>query len=319
MPLPSFIRTAFGLLSCAWLAAALPANAKPSEASPPQTGKTSHREQIDVFGYRTEDLARIVRTIVSTAKHHQVARWNGPVCPSIGGFKPLYRDILLRHLHALAQELDVDMPTQCQFPNVLIQVTDHADEAANALINRSPPLVQSISDLPASNRNFEPPSQNEIDALRVPRAVRWFATDHIGLAPDSHLVEPNTPIARAFNGATVVASDATSMLHEITVEGIEQMVIIIDIDRCTGVPMDRLADYVAMVTFAHPRLDAAFPEESILSLFRTDHGSTPPPNTLSSLDRAVLHALYTAPPDQIADDEYAGIAGEVARQLRASP
>lgn len=71
--------------------------------------------------------------------------------------------------------------------------------------------------------------------------------------------------------------------------------VVIDVNRATGMPLDSVAAYAALVSLAEVQPDGQVPANSILSLFRPDG-----PRELTPLDTDFLRALYKIPLDRTA-------------------
>jgi hypothetical protein len=91
-------------------------------------------------------------------------------------------------------------------------------------------------------------------------------------------------------------------------------VAVVDVPLATGVSLDALSEYLALVTLAPTRLPPSLPGvPSILDLFRADAAS-PPPETLSRWDTAFLAGLYESVGSRRADAQ----RGQIVRHLKTA-
>jgi hypothetical protein len=71
--------------------------------------------------------------------------------------------------------------------------------------------------------------------------------------------------------------------------------VIIDVNRATGMPLDSVAAFAALVSLAEVRPSEEAPANSILNLFASDG-----PRDITPLDISFLRALYRLPLDRTA-------------------
>lgn len=94
---------------------------------------------------------------------------------------------------------------------------------------------------------------------------------------------------------TLVVIPNASNIHPYTRQDLHRAFVIIDAQRVSGVQLNALADYVAMVTLAQVDANADLSQaHTILNLFAGGALNPEAPMSLTDWDRAYLRGLYSA-------------------------
>lgn len=272
--------------------------------------KDSH--SMVVQGYSLERIERSLRKIFSSEKNHQVAKWHKSLCISTVGMSEKYASILIERVKAAASLVNEDVLTSCDDKNVIIFVSSNSDKIVKELSSNPDQFIKSVSEITNSSLNNERPDADEINNFLIRRPIRWFFTDHI-FPKSGSFIEKNTPISKGI-GVPVLSSYNTTMLFQQTYESIERALIFVDIDLCSGLNMDSLSDYIAMVILSHPTLGANFPTNSVLSLLNKPINDIPKKYySITNFDKSALKELYYSRDDLDANDFYRFAAENIFR------
>ena len=217
---------------------------------------------------------------------NQMARWPHAVCIETHGVTEPMKSYVIDTIETTARSLRLPPPNAHCDPNVLIVFT--ADPAAawgkltggRALHDAQQRLVRAPTD-------FDVPVTWLREEAEIPADGRTWI--HIGASPDSTRYQLHADDTRI---GTTVKTDAT------------RLVVVVDADAITGLPVGGVAAYLSMVVLApirssHPVLTAA----SALNLFRRAAADQAAEPGLTAWDRAYLYGLYTALPGGFARDQ----------------
>ncbi|UAK25185.1 hypothetical protein [Sphingomonas nostoxanthinifaciens] len=296
---------------------------------------------ITVEGQLPERTRHFVETLTQTfGSDQQLARWNDPVCVATMGMDgarvPLadvqqsidrlfWNALVVRRdphvatdgtdtmtlgrfvvdrIRQVAETVDIPVAHGRCTPDILIVSASDADAFTRTLVKRHPALGRPRGFNGFGGAGLAPPSQ--IRPLLVSRPVRWFHTSATGPAADVGVGSG----ARSGWGSSFQAS----RIRLATRENMVLAMIVVDPDRVVGATWDQLADYLAMVALARPRLDADFRDApSILSLFTPDGAMQDRVAALTPEDRAFLRALYASDTGHTATMQRANIVDRMRR------
>lgn len=288
------------------LAAALMLAGQTSAApAPPAAAPTTEVEGVVVRAPGTEEaMRRFVAEVADPVRgERQLARWDRRICTGVAGMRRAYAEFLNDRIGRAAARVGLDAGEPGCAPNVLIFVTGDSDALARDVVENQRSLVsywgfQGNTQGRAALRSFE----------TTPRPVRWWHVSHT-MTPDGQVADSSVAGAMNFGGSP--ETNSSSMLQGLTVNVVQvrylgrlrrttrqnfsHVVIIVDANRISGLPLGAVADYVAMVALA--QLDPDAPTDgypSILNLFTDRDAGRPAPSGLTDWDVAYLQGLYTA-------------------------
>ena len=276
--------------------------AAPSGAQTPPSGPP-HDADI-VVQHRTDAAVARLVALMTTAPHGaQVARWNDALCPRVLDLDDDHARLIEDRIGAVAKRLGLSVTPRPCTPTILIIASGDADALTKAFVARHPGLL--------GDPKYGIRHGAALAELEAPRPVRWIDASRAGSA-DGNRFQSNT------NGASVdrtIGYDGGSRLHRPVRENMTASLVILDTKRLDHITWGQLADYLALVTLARPRLDASAPD-SILSIFRARDAGMRGPAALTPTDLSVLDGLYHADPARDASAERAQIAQQIEKTAR---
>lgn len=279
-----------GPLLAGVLAASLPQ--QQSAASPALDPDTPTRLQdIEVTGRRLESVIRdFVNDVAAPNPGRNLARWDRGVCIGAANFQAETAQYLVDRISTVADDLGLRSGAPGCTPNVLVIASSDPNGLASGLIERSPlsfrPGGSGMDRGGAQLRAFK-----ESD-----RPIRWWA---VSVPTDSHTGqravrlpgECTNPCTRPEHYAPQISVFAASRLSTQIVDDLNRVIVIVDVNKISGVSAQQLADYVAMVSLSqiNPSADTSA-YASILNVF-DDPNYAP---SLTEWDQAYLSGLYSS-------------------------
>jgi hypothetical protein len=290
------------LLAVAALSLALPAGAQ--DKAPDDK---DNKGDIIVNGRRDQDRDKQVETFVKslapTGDNGQLARWNGRVCLAMVGLWPERRAYILDRIGAVAKTLDVDyeQAPKCT-PNTLIVFTTNADKFTADALDKYPALVR--------NDLYGRPSRKELAPFIAPRPVRWFTINMPTMADGKRVGSMDADGKVDVEPTIIPASRIRTRIRMNTFGGL----IVVDESKVGGIKWPQLADYLAMVMFAQPEINADFAStDSVMAIFAARDAGKPGPAGLTPQDRSFLTALYRTDADLTASQQRGTITDAVRK------
>ncbi len=263
-------------------------------AEPPPA---SAADEITVVGTReTPEEARrqaqnYVRQMGIAAGETPAARWVDPICPRAVGVAPAIAAKVEARVRAIAAEHDVPVARPRCRTNIAISFTADAGGLVQRIARRSSrPLAQ----VPVTDR----------DALLGGAApVRWWYETGVrgrdGIPAGD--IEPPMAGTNGLGGSYLGSGDQNSFVQHYqsslvstqAIRAITGATVVVDVERASGVSLDAVAAYAALVALAEVRARDPAPRGSILALFEGEGG-----RDLTVQDRAFLSGLYDLPLDR---------------------
>jgi hypothetical protein len=250
----------------------------------------------------------------SIPDYGQYARWRGPLCIGVLGIpdKALAARVQGR---IAAAAVDAGLATGkagCR-PNLTVAFTDDARGLVAEVRARK------RSALPA----FEPRLFAALDSPRLP--VRWWhvlgpagAGGGVGTPDSGALASASSNATQLGNvlpaGPNAVGTNSwnSSLIDTNLSVWARAGVAVVDVNLATGVSLDALADYVALVMIAPMRMPLGSPGvPSVLSLF--EPGAKPA--GLTSWDRAFIKGLYRIQMNRSAQRQRQQLLSAMAAEL----
>ncbi len=245
------------------------------------------------------EVAGFIRTVTQLTEVDQYARRAKPFCPVVLNIDPQYTASVLDKVRraAAATGTLTEARPGCE-PNLAIIFSNDGDSLVRAMSMRQPLLFAGLTI--AKRREL----------FDSGRAVRWwYGTGTEGADGDKVDEEGNLKVWHASLVSTGVRFNLSAT------------VVVVDITRAEGYPLDAIASYAAMVAFAQIKGTdgglAGLP--SVLGMFaRTGARSDAQPD-LTVWDRAYLHGLYHIAPDRPAWQQRSALAGAMIAAAQTSP
>jgi hypothetical protein len=245
---------------------------------------------------RTAEAARTYADrVLPEPMYGQLARWRAPVCVKVSGIDPAYAPRVEARIQTVAKAADIPLAKAGCQPNLLVIFTPDARKTVEVIVARKPRMLRRLTD----------EERRTVQEAALP--VRWWYT----ITPTDRNGIPAVPNSAALGSANS-GSGGKSLLDVIPmnsetaltdnymgslidtnlIASVTGAVAVVDVPLATGVSLDALSEYLALVTLAPTRLPPTSPGvPSILDLFRAN-AETAPPETLSRWDTAFVAGLY---------------------------
>jgi hypothetical protein len=261
-------------------------------------------------------IKTFVRSATVVPELGQYARRNTPYCPKVVGLASGYVPHVIEKVRVAGQAAGLaDPKPQCR-PNLTIIFSEDADAQMTLLRKRSSRLF---------NGSYR---EKERELFGSGRPIRWWYSLDMSDASGSPVGSDMSAQAAVaggnggsggvpgFDGIRTQNARTTSLIETNIKVDLIGTFVVIDVTKANGYPLDAVASYAAMVSFAqiNGKQDfAGFP--SVLSLFADDTDKARAPTELTDWDKAYLHALYTTPSNREAWVQRSRIAGKMSQQI----
>jgi hypothetical protein len=261
---------------------------------------------ITVTGQKLENEEAREKALQFVSKHttrlgNQFARRTVPTCARVVGIDEVYTKIVLEKVNAVGKGAGLFMEGGNCAPNLHILFTTDGNALMEQLRKARPSL---FSDVELRKRK----------ALFTKSAPLrwWYVNDAISARDYKSTARANADGTAPITDRTVVSP----MISTGFVVDIVGTVVVVDIKQSEGYPLESIAAYAAMVSFAQLRpSDASETTSSIMSMFarRADRASGP--SDLTAFDYAYIRGLYAILPDRVGSSQKNWIAGKMAARL----
>lgn len=233
-----------------------------------------------------------VGDVLDSTHGKQLARWHQPLCVTLRGFTPDQEGRFTRRLQEAAAIAGLPTPKAGCKPNAIVLLTDAPDRLIDKMLVQHPGI-------------FAPSKPSEVRRKLAGDGVARVWSVALTMGADGA-----TPDVAAIGGA-VFASVRTApgnatRLAGATRAGLFRSMVVLDVKGLVGLPLDAVADHVAMRLLGQMGEAEGGRLPSILSLFQANAGARP--LALTEWDRALLRELYTAPAGATADRQRQQIA-----------
>lgn len=290
------IRTAAGLMAAVALFAL-------STASGQQPGEPEPQSDIVVTGVRPEQIQAFVEQVSAVPPSvDQIARWDDDICVSLAGLGAAQGQIVVDQISLRAHAVGLRPgATGCR-PNVFVYFAANGNNFARQLLAERQSLFayyheEGIATLgQAALSSF----------VETPRPVRWWhvvqtrgadghrlGSEQAGNGSPPPPTEPGRPPdADSLSGVQAVRSTG-SRVRAAERQDFNRVVVIVDGTQIEGIPVESIADYIAMVTLAQIDPEAQTREyPTILNLFSDNPDDVS--FVMTNWDQAYLSGLYAS-------------------------
>lgn len=247
--------------------------------------------------------AQFVRGAAVSDAAGQLAR-RSRYCPRVIGLPdPVHVRRVMERVAIVGDAAGLPRPrAECR-PDLLIVFTDDGDKLLGQLERGNARLFAPLD------------GAKQRELFNSGRAVRWWYANVTGGADGASQIQPallgDAKGSIAVQQLNVWTSSLISTNIRTTING---TIVVVDVARATGHPLDAIADYAAMVSFAqiNGRQDFAG-QESVLALFA--RGPDQSRGGLTGWDIAYLRALYGLPLNRAAWSQRNALADALVRAV----
>jgi hypothetical protein len=289
-------------LKCCVLAmlVATPVSAQDASKSDTSNTITVTGQKLEKKEAKRQSRAFIGQTTVTSFS--QYAQRNRPVCPRTIGIDPSYAQIVDAKIRIIATAAKVKVAKSDCAPNLFVLFTSDANGLMKTLRKVKP-------------RVFENVNVGERAALYAdPVPVRWWHSIELA-GSGGDVVDTDSPAAgvelllsKSYGGASLISKE--------TVINLTGSVVVVDIGKATGYPLDSIAAYAAMVSFSQIKPEKKHETlPSILAIFGEGKNPADAPLDLTPFDYAYVSALYEIPPNRAGNVQKSLIANKMAAKL----
>jgi hypothetical protein len=278
-------------------------------ASPPVPQKAD--DTITVTGQKLEkkEAKRQSRAFIgqtTVTSFEQYAQRNRPVCPRTIGIDPSYAQIVDAKIRTIASAAKVKVDKSGCAPNLFVLFTADANGLMATLRKAKPALFQSV------NIRERPALYND------PLPVRWWhSVTPVG--SDGNSVGQGTVTMSNGQSTEAIISrsySSASLINKEIVINLTGSVVVVDIDKATGYPLDSIAAYAALVSLSQVKPEKTHDSlPSILSMFAPGKSPSDAPRDLTAFDYAYVSSLYEILPNRAGDVQKSQIANKMAAKL----
>jgi hypothetical protein len=276
------------------LALALGLSSPQTPPPPAQEPSPTTLEDVVVDGRRLEALARdFIEDVAAPNRRRGLARWNTPLCVGVANLQREAAQAIIDRISDVAGSLDVRVGEPGCRANALIVAADDGAGMARGLVESGRQRFD-IGSLQMTQ------TSSALEAFQSDdRAVRWW---QISTPVDSETGDRAIRLKGDIDPATgqpsapTIAVFAASRIHSQIRDDMTKVIIIVDIDGVSGMPVNKLADYLTMVTLAQIDDDADTASyDTVMNLFEAPDRV----DGLTDWDMAYLRGLYSAEQNRI--------------------
>ncbi len=274
----------------------------PAFAQAPDKGEST----ITVTGQKLEkkEAKRQSRAFIgqtTTTSFSQYARRNRPVCPRVIGIDQSYAQIVEAKIRAIAKTADVKVEAADCAPNLFILFTRDGNGLMAALRKVKPSLFNSVN------------VRDRLALYADPVPVRWWHSTVLAQS-DGGIAEGATS-SQSIDGIETKSFNS-SLIDTNIVINLTGSVVVVDIGKAMGYPLDSIAAYAAMVSFSQLKPEKAHDAlPSILAMFGEGKNPGDAPIDLTAFDYAYVSSLYEIPPNRAGNVQKSQIANKMAAKL----
>lgn len=314
------LRTSLALAPALALLWAAPAAAQEpfSEADAVGGAEAPHvDEEVVVRGRRLSEIEfdlqlyvhDFLDKVAAPARGRGFARWHREVCIGVENIDANAGQYIIDRISRLMLEVGLEPGAPGCRPDVHIIFSTDAQQTAAHLVEREPRLFR-----PAGGHAGTDLGLDALDEfVRSERPVRWW---HVSMPVDARtgapaIVLPDGGLCGGLRCTPNVQVAGPSRIHSGTRDDLQNVIIIADVPKLTGMTWQALADYLAVVSVAQidPRTELRN-FDSILNLFDNPAAYS----GLTDWDRSYVRALYEADQERIPSMQRSDIVSRIVRE-----
>jgi hypothetical protein len=261
------------------------------------------------------ETSAFVKRVTALPDENQYARRNEALCAVVTGIDDQYASRVSAKIAAVAEAVGLEVMREKCKPNLLVQFTADSNAYLTAVKKSQPRLLAGL----------RPEERLALFASQSP--VRWwYSTESrdsggqpIRLAgpPAGLLVagRDTTGVLPTPNRGFLRSYSASQIDTQLSVN-LATTIVVVDVEKATGFPLDSVAAYATMVSLAQIKLSSEYSSfPSILGIFKPSNLADKAPRDLTEWDYAYLRALYKIPSNRTARVQRTQIFSEMVKQL----
>lgn len=235
---------------------------------------------VTVSGRRLDEATQdFVREVGAPARGRGLARWRYGVCVGVANLQNDAAQYIADRVSTVAEDVGLKPGEPGCQPSVLIIVVADADAFTKQFVEMRPRLF--IVGGGGMDRGYSALGRFKTNG----QPVRWW-TVSVPVDADTGVIATRLP-----GEDPPVVSSFASRLTTSVVDDTKRAYVIVDVDKITGVSLEQLSDYLAMVVLAQVDPDADTSGYStILNVFHNPEQT----QSLTDWDKAYLEGLYDA-------------------------
>jgi hypothetical protein len=248
-------------------------------------------DTISVIGRKPGEVRQEAQEFVRKMRvaERPIARWIEPICPHVLGVASKIGQRVADRVREAAREAGIRVAKIPCRTNIVIAFASDGGALARRVAAKAPGRLMDVA------------AEDRAALLTGGAPIRWWHATEMrtrnGAATTGNEAPPFAQLSGP--GGVPMAGEvylqySSSIASTQMVRALKAATVIIDANRATGLPLDSVAAYAALVSLAEVRPGDA-PENSIMNLF--DAGG---PRDLTPLDLNFLRALYRLPLDRTA-------------------
>ena len=268
---------------------------RPPQAAPaiPSADAPTDLEDVVVEGRRLdEQVSTFVREVGQPARGRGLARWHDSVCVQAVNLRTETAQYLVDRVSTVAQDVGLRAGEPGCHPNIFVIATTDADAFTRRLVERRRILFT----LGGAGTDLGRSALERF--MNNDRPVRWWNVsmpidEDTGQwatrLPGDASVNVSSEIYNPLLSAPSIMVNSSRLSTEIRDDS-KRIFVIVDADKVSGVSVEQLGDYVAMVSLAqiNPEADTSG-YATVLNLFADPERTS----GLTNWDKAYLQGLYT--------------------------
>jgi hypothetical protein len=251
-------------------------------------------DTIDVTGRKPEEVRREAQAFVRATGVAEgakpIARWVEPVCPHVLGVSAEIGKRVADKVREVARDAGIRVARLPCRTNIAISFASDGGALVRAVAAKAP------------NRLMQVAAEDRAMLLEGDAPIRWWHATDMRTRDGLGTTGNEAPAFAQLEGpgGVPMAGEVhfqynSSIASTQMVRVLKAATIVIDANRATGMPLDSVAAYAALVALAEIQPSEEPPGRSILGLFEDDG-----PRDLTTLDMNFLRALYRLPLDRTA-------------------
>ena len=248
---------------------------------------------------RKQSYSFVGRTTTTTLS--QYGRYGRPICPRVIGVDQRYADIVVTKVQDIARSASIKVAEGDCRPNMFVLFTTDGNALIEILRKAKPVL---FSDVAVSERT-------KLYNNAVP--IRWWHRIEIGGSDGNTVARSISP--QGFE-TLESKSSSSSLIDTKLIIDLAGAIVVVDVNKANGYPLESIAAYAAMVSFAQIKPENKHDSlSSVLAMFGPNKSPADAPRDLTRFDYAYVSSLYEIQLNRAGSTQKSQIASRMAAKL----